>query len=133
MRVSDNKFVENSKQPPARRDAPVRCAVCGRVVPRASRQQKFCSARCRKRHAYAENARTDVFSNGLGQHSGNGANPPKKSNGFNGLQAAESRSTPSIYGPRRVIERELVADRDWHAVISPDGVAGEVTQFRRAP
>ncbi len=53
--------------PQARRDVPVKCAACGRAVPRASRQQKFCSARCRKRHAYAEKARTGVFFDGLGQ------------------------------------------------------------------
>jgi hypothetical protein len=115
----------------ARRDAPVRCAVCGRVVARASRQQKFCSARCRKRHAYAENARTDVFSDGLGQYSGNGTNPPKKLNGFNGVQAAKSGSNPMISGPRRVIECELFSSRDWHEAVSPDGVVTKIA--RRAP
>jgi hypothetical protein len=116
----------------ARRDAPVKCAVCGRVVPRASRQQKFCSARCRKRNAYAENARTDVFSRGLDQDIGNGTNPPKKSNSFNGLQAAKSRSNPSIYGSCDVIERELIDGRDWTAVVSPDGVIAQVARLRRA-
>jgi phage FluMu protein Com len=113
----------------ARRDTPVRCAVCGRVVARASRQQRFCSARCRKRHAYAENARTDVFVSALGQHSGSGTNPPKKSNGFNGVQAAKSGSNPPIYAPPWVIERELFAGRDWHEAVSPDGVVTKIARL----
>jgi hypothetical protein len=106
----------------ARRDIPVKCPVCDRVVPRASRQQKFCSARCRKRNAYAENARTDGFSGGLLHYTANGTEPPKKSNGINGLHAAKMGSNPRIRGPHRVIESELIAGRDWTAVISPDGV-----------
>jgi hypothetical protein len=117
-----------------RRDVPVKCAVCGRTVPRASRQQKFCSARCRKRHAYAEKARTGVFSDGLGQYSGNGTNPSKKSNGFNGLRSAKSGSTPAIYAPREVVSREIIAGRIWTAVVSPDGVTCMVaSQSRRRP
>jgi hypothetical protein len=38
---------------PARRDAPVTCASCGRQVPRRARQQRFCSARCQEKARYA--------------------------------------------------------------------------------
>jgi hypothetical protein len=113
---------ESPRPSQARRDAPVQCPVCDRVVERASRQQKFCSVRCRQRSAYAENVRTGVFSDGLGQDTRFPTNPIEKSNGFNGLQAAKSGSTPAIYGPRRVIEAELFAGRDWAPVVSPDGV-----------
>lgn len=119
-----DRFLKVSSLTPqaTRRDTPVQCLVCGRVVTRESRQQKFCSARCRKRNAYAENARRDVFSGGLGQYTANGTKPPKNSNGVNGLQAAKSASTFRIYASRHVIQAELFADHDWTRVVSPDGV-----------
>jgi hypothetical protein len=67
----------------------------------------------------------------LGQDTGNGTDPPKKSNGVNGLQAAKSGSTPAIYGPRQIIEREVIGGCDWHEVVSPDGVVCMVAQLGR--
>jgi hypothetical protein len=95
----------------SRRDTPVKCAMCGRSVTRRSRQQRYCSDRCRDFVRCENNGRT--------------------ANGFNGLQAAKSGSSPRIYGPRRVIERELVAGRDWAPVVSPDGVICVVASRRR--
>jgi hypothetical protein len=108
--------------------------MCGRIVQRAARQQKFCSVRCRQRNAYAENVRTGVFSDGLGQDTALPTNPIKNSNGFNSLQATKSGLTPAICGPRRVIEAELFAGRDWAPVVSPDGVICVVApRLRRQP
>ena len=45
-----------------RRDAPVRCASCGRQVKRRGRRQLYCSTRCRKRAHYAESVRRGDFS-----------------------------------------------------------------------
>jgi hypothetical protein len=118
----------------ARRDAPVRCEACGRTVARRSRQQRFCSDRCRDSARRENNART-AFKNPVeGQDTGKPTNPPKKSNGFNGLQAAKSGSNPRIFGPRRVVECELIAGLDWTAVVSPDGVVCMVApRLRRRP
>ena len=105
-----------------RRDAPVRCEVCDRTVVRRSRQQRFCSDRCRD-FARRENKARTAFKNPVaGQDTGKPTNPPKKSNGFNGLQAAKSGSNPRIFGPRDVIEAELFAGRDWIPRESADSV-----------
>ena len=106
----------------ARRDAPVQCAVCGREVTRASRQQKFCSVRCRQQAHYEKLVAEGRFDPILGQDTALPTKPPKNSNGVNNLQAAKSASTPRIHGPRDVIEVELFAGRDWAAVVSLDGV-----------
>ena len=43
-----------------RRDAPVTCDACGRRVARKSRQQKFCSDRCRQFASRENKARTAI-------------------------------------------------------------------------
>jgi len=117
-----------------RRDAPVRCEACGRTVRRRSRQQKYCSDRCRQFALRENNARTAFKNPVLGQDTGRVTNPPKKLNGFNGLQAAKTRPTSRIYGPRDVIEAELFAGLDWTAVESSDGVTCMVaSRLRRRP
>ena len=105
-----------------RRDTPVQCAACGRAVTRASRQQRFCSTRCRQQAHYGKRVAEGRFDPVLGQDTALPTNPPKKSNGFNGLQAAKPRPTSHIFGPRQVIERELFGGCDWTPVVSPDGV-----------
>jgi hypothetical protein len=118
----------------ARRDTPVKCAVCDRVVTRASRQQKFCSTRCRQQAHYEKLVAEGRFDPVLGQETALPTNPPKNSNGVNGLQAAKSASTLRIYASRRVIEAELIAGRNWTAVVSPDGVTCLVApRLRRRP
>jgi hypothetical protein len=116
----------------ARRDAPVRCAVCGRTVMRRSRQQKYCSGRCRDFARRENNARTAFKNPIVGQHIGKPTDPPKKSNGINNLQVVKSGSNPCIYAPRCVIEAELFAGRVWTAVVSPDGVVCTVASRRRS-
>jgi hypothetical protein len=69
----------------------------------------------------------------LGRDTALPTKPPKKSNGFNGLQVAKSGSTLHIYGPRDVIATELFDGRDWTPVLSPDGVITEVARLRRVP
>jgi hypothetical protein len=62
----------------SRRDAPVKCSACGRTVRRKSRQQRYCSGRCRV-YAQRENkARTAIKNPVVGQDSGSVTNPPKK-------------------------------------------------------
>jgi hypothetical protein len=41
----------------SRRDAPVKCSACGRTVRRKSRQQRYCSDRCR---VYAQRENKDA-------------------------------------------------------------------------
>jgi hypothetical protein len=115
-----------------RRDAPVKCEACGRSVTRRSKQQRFCSARCRQFALRENRARTAIKNPVLGMDTGPVTNPPKKLNGFNGLQGAKLGSTPRIYGPRHVLERELFAGSDWQQVVSPDGVVTQVARLGRA-
>ena len=122
---------ESPRPATTRRDAPVKCEACGRSVTRHSRQQRYCSDRCRDFARRENNGRTAIKNSVLGLDTRKPTNPPKKVNGFNGLQAAKSGSTPRIHGPRHVIERELIAGCDWHEEISPDGVVVQVTQLRR--
>jgi endogenous inhibitor of DNA gyrase (YacG/DUF329 family) len=91
----------------ARRDAPVACAACGRAVVRRSRQQRYCSGRCRQFALRENKARTAIKNSAEGEDTGRVTDPPKKSNGFNGLQGAKAGSNPRIIGPRHVVEREL--------------------------
>jgi hypothetical protein len=113
----------------ADRNAPVIC-FCGRQVERRSRQQRFCSAACRKRDAYAEKVRTGVFSASSGTDTRLGTNPLEKANGFNGLQGAKSGSSPSICAPGYVLELEITEGRQWSEVTSPEGVVCMVASLR---
>jgi endogenous inhibitor of DNA gyrase (YacG/DUF329 family) len=116
-----------------RRNAPVQCPVCDRVVQRTSRNQRFCSARCRKRD-YEKNGRTRVIFADLGRDTRDHDTPFQKLNGFKGLPVAKTRSTPRIYGPRHVIDAELFAGRDWTPTVSSDGVVCMVApRLRRRP
>ena len=108
----------------SRRDAPVKCAACGRTVSRKSRQQRYCSDRCR---VYAQresarsqiNARTAIKNSVVGQDSGSVTNPPKKSCENNSLQEAKSGSSipfnilggyrwPSSIGVDRDLLRKII-------------------------
>jgi endogenous inhibitor of DNA gyrase (YacG/DUF329 family) len=129
--VRSNKGLPLTPQA-ARRDAPIQCPVCGRAAQRKSRNQRFCSARCRKRD-YEKNGRTRVIFAGLGLDTRDHDAPSQKPNGFNGLQAAKSGSTPRIHGPRDVIATELFNGRDWIPVVSPDGVIAHVARLGSAP
>jgi hypothetical protein len=115
--------------------------MCGRTVTRHSRQQRFCSDRCRD-FARRENNACTAFKNPVvGEDTGKPTNPPKKSNGFKGLQAAKLGPTPRFYGSRDVIcgrrdviVTELFEGFNWTAVVSPDGVCCMVaSRSRRRP
>jgi hypothetical protein len=80
----------------ARRHAPVRCPVCDRAVERQSRQQKYCSTRCRMK-AFRE--KTPVPPG----YTGNVTNPPKSSNENNVLQWQKTGSSLSINGPLNLL------------------------------
>lgn len=108
------------------RDASIVCPGCQRHVPRKARQQQFCSERCRER------GRSRVRKAFLGLDTGAPRNPPKNARGFNGLQAAQSGSTPRIIAPRAVIDAEIMRRRNWREVISVDGVRCQVCQLAGA-
>jgi hypothetical protein len=79
----------------ARRDAPVSCPVCGRIAPRRSRQQLYCSSGCRKR-ASREKLTVRALKNSTGYHySGRETAPHKSASKFNVLQGA--KSGPSLF------------------------------------
>ena len=74
--MSDLQTAGNSGKQNIKRDAPVTCAACGRRAARKSRQQKFCSDRCRQFAARENKARTAI-KNPVGyQDTGQPTNPP---------------------------------------------------------
>jgi hypothetical protein len=120
----------HSRKTPTRRDDPIKCATCGRVVPRASRRQKFCSAACRQR-AFQKNGRGASIFDALDKHTGRVTNPRKNPNDIKPFQTAKTGSRVRINGPRRIVERELIAGREWREATSSDGVRAHVTRLER--
>src|SRR5262245_16946510 len=111
----------------ARRDAPVICPACGRIVRRKARQQRYCSTHCRKR---AQRAVEPLKILPHHHPSGGGTNPPKKFNGGNALQGPKSRSSLPREAWRTIVEVEVFGGRAWEAVVSSDGVTCEVAPLR---
>lgn len=58
-------------------------------------------------------------------------NPLKNSREINALQIAKKRSSTRIIGPRRVIDSEVFAGREWQEVTSADGVTIYVSQLTK--
>jgi hypothetical protein len=77
----------------SRRDAPVTCTACGGRVARKSRQQRFCSDRCRDYARRENKARTAIKNPVVGQDTAKPTNPHLLSNKTNGLQGAKSGSS----------------------------------------
>jgi hypothetical protein len=75
------------------RDAPVICSACGRKVARKSRQQRYCSDRCRDYARRENKARTAIKNPVVGQDTAKPTNPHFLSNKNNGLQGAKSGSS----------------------------------------
>jgi hypothetical protein len=76
-----------------KRDAPVACQSCGRKVTRKSRQQKYCSNRCRDYARRENKARTAIKNSVLGQDTRQATNPPFLSNKNNKLEGAKTGSS----------------------------------------
>jgi hypothetical protein len=76
-----------------RRDAPVICSACGRKVARKSRQQRYCSDRCRDYARRENKARTAIRNPVVGQDTAKPTNPHFLSNKSNGPQGAKSGSS----------------------------------------
>ena len=91
--MSDLQTAGYSGKQNIKRDAPVTCDACGRRVVRKSRQQKFCSDRCRDYARRENKARTAIKNSVLGQDTGHVTNPPFLSNKNNGLERAKSESS----------------------------------------
>ncbi len=114
---------ERPKRTVTNRFETFRCQACGRGVKRKSRQQRFCSDRCRNyahRNAPSQiNART-AFKNPAGyQESGPVTKPLFLSNQFNGLRERKSGSSiplnvlggyrwPNAVGVDRGLWRKIV-------------------------
>jgi hypothetical protein len=119
-----NQTARERKLVSVRRTDPVVCLACGRRVARQSRQQRYCSQRCRQKAAHA-------LKNGPRYpSSAHSTNPPKKTNKLNGLQRAKSRSSPRIVAPPEVIEAECFAPHSWMPHISSEGVLIETASLR---
>jgi hypothetical protein len=97
----------------------VRCQACGRSVNRKSRQQRYCSDRCRDFARRENKTRTAIKNSVLGQGAGQPTNPLFLSNKNNGLQGAKSGSSiplnvlggyrwPNAAGVDRGLSRKIV-------------------------
>jgi hypothetical protein len=102
-----------------RRDAPVTCDACGRRVARKSRQQKFCSDRCRQFAARENKARTAIKNSVLGQDTGRVTNPLKSVSKNNELRGPKSGASiplnvlggyrwPNAVGADRGLLRKII-------------------------
>lgn len=117
-----------------RRDAPVTCDHCGRTVRRKSRQQRFCSRRCRVSAHRAKAAVEPMKIRPRCPRSGDETHPVKNASNSSRLRGQFSGSTARIFGPAHVIGAEVFGRRNWQRVVSSDGVAVEIAQLRpRAP
>jgi hypothetical protein len=85
-----------------RTTAAVTCSACGRNVPRAARQQLYCSGRCRRR-AHWDRRATAKISAFPTHDTGHATNPPKNVNGNNSLQGEKSRLSPFTKAPLNVL------------------------------
>src|SRR5262249_43289201 len=83
-----------------RRDAPVRCASCGRQVKRRARRQLYCSTRCRKRAHYAESVHRGDFSAFPLSDTALGTIPPKKDKRIQGAAAGKIAVEPRHFSAR---------------------------------
>lgn len=110
---------------------PFKCPGCGNIVERKSRQQFYCSTKCRMRasrgqgvpHIGADdlNAPATVLR----------YEPRQKPNDFNGAKSAKTWRSDGIIGPRRVIDAVVIASRDWQEVASSDGITSYVSQIAK--
>jgi hypothetical protein len=111
-----------------------RCPVCERMIERQSRTQVYCSPKCMRKGNYAKKAGLGLLS---GQDTAVVPTPHKSSNENNVLQWPKSRSssaekalrTDGVIGPRRVIDTECIAGRNWQKVISSGGVVSWVSRL----
>lgn len=104
----------------------VNCQACGRKVKRKSRQQRFCSDRCRdfarrERDASQKDARTTIKNSVGYQGSGQPTNPLFLSNNVNGLRGQKSGAS---------IPLNVLGGYRWPNVVSAD--RGLLRQIVRA-
>jgi hypothetical protein len=83
---------------PARRDAQVLCPACHRAVPRKSRQQAFCSRKCRQR-AYWNKKAIGKISGYVTHSTGRSTDLAKTANENNSLQGRKTRSSKFASAP----------------------------------
>jgi hypothetical protein len=117
--------------PAIRRTDPVCCPVCGRIVARKTRQQRFCSDRCRERSKESERGKERSRKALMGWHTGAPTEPLKKANNFSRFEQPKSGSSiarkPFL---DEVIEAEVFGGREWRQVTSSDGVVCQVSTLR---
>jgi hypothetical protein len=97
----------------------VNCEACGRRVARKSRQQRYCSDRCRDFARRENKAHTAIKNPVLGQDTGQPTNPPKSARKINSLQGAKSGSSIplNVLGGYRWPNAPKLDRRTWANVI----------------
>jgi hypothetical protein len=86
-----------------RRDDPVLCVICERVVRRKARQQIYCSTRCRKKAQYARDVAEGRFNEPRYLGSRSGTKPIKNASDINNLQCQKSRPTKFANSPLNLL------------------------------
>ena len=126
-RRGDSELTIPRRRLATNRNEPVVCALCGRSVERAARQQRYCSARCR------EKGKERTRKAGLTHDTGAPPDPPKNASRNNNLRRAKSGSNHlkiharGWQAPGHVIRAHFPAGVE---VVSRDGVASFVVQLR---
>jgi hypothetical protein len=112
----------------------LKCPSCGSITERQSRQQIYCSTRCRMR-ASRGFARKDGPGDGAGDLNAPAAvlcyAPPEKPNNFKAPKTAKAGWSDGIVGPRAVIGVEVIAGREWQEVVSTGGVKSYVSRLAK--
>jgi hypothetical protein len=94
-----------------RRDAPVTCLACGRVVARKARNQRYCSLRCRGRAK--EKARNRTRKAGLGGYTGAPTTAANFASKINELQGRKLAPNPLHSDDMDVRAKKALATLRW--------------------
>ena len=111
---------------------PFKCPVCGQTVERKTRQQLYCSTKCRMRASRSLMDAPDIGASDLNAPATIlRYEPRQKLNNFNGAKFVKRGWSDGIIGPCRVIEAAVIAGREWEEVVSSDGVKSYVSRLTR--
>ena len=104
------------------------CADCGKTLhpKRGSRRQRYCDAACRKSANRALKMAARYPYSGVSRSVQNNNVISIACKGHFDGRASH------IYGPARVIAREVFAGLDWQLTTSPDGIVVMVSRLGRA-
>lgn len=111
MPIATGQGVGTLRRLATHRDSPVHCPSCGRAVTRKTRNQRYCSDRCRGRAK--EKARNRTRKAGLGGYTGAPTGSVKFANEIKCLKPARTPPSPRISGVLDALARKAMATLKW--------------------